>query len=321
MSIWKILRFEFEQQTHDNLRQLFLHPLVCGCRLLRYLNHDDVKTQRLLLRNLAQGLPDRIAGEYLEEIENIKAFSPDEHPVIPYPYLDRGPITFESGIDRNKRLPYVLHKGRPLFGRRSQSLAEVEWFYRWYVEEEGLLGTGRRSKSPHSYVSDDFKVEKGDVVVDIGCSDALFAFDNAETAGKIYLFEAWKRWLPALEATFEPFREKTHIFSCLVSDKTDKREIRLDDAIHEPASSHYFIKMDIEGNERGVLASSADFLRRNKVKLSCCVYHRQDDAEVISAMLKEMGFSLRYSDGYMLPLFNDIVCPYFRRGVVYARNF
>ena len=79
--------------------------------------------------------------------------------------------------------------------------------------------------------------------------------------------------------------------------------------------------MDIEGGERAVLASSADFLRTHKVKLSCCVYHRQDDAEVISGMLEELGFSLRYSDGYMLPLLGDIVFPYFRHGVVHARNF
>ena len=321
MSISKILRFDFEPETRDNLRQVFLHPLVCGCRLLRLLGHDDKKKQRLLLRSLAQGLPDRIASEYMQEIENLSAFSPDEYPVFPYPYSDREPAKIETGLDRKRRLPYVLHKGRPLFGRRGQSLRDVEWFYRWYVEEEGLLGTGRRIKTPHSYVNGDFKVEEGDVVVDIGCSDALFAFDNAEIAGQIYLFESWKLWRPALEASFEPFREKTHIFLRQVSGETGKRDIRLCDAVREPDSSHYFIKMDIEGGERAVIASSADFLRRNKVKLSCCVYHRQDDAEAISAMLKELGFTSRYSDGYMLPLFNDIVCPYFRHGVIYARNF
>ena len=321
MSLGKLLRFDFEPETQDNLRQVFLHPLVCGCRLLRLLGNDDKRQRRLMLRSLAQGLPDRVACEYMQEIENLKAFSPGEYPVFPYPYSDRGPVTVETGFDRKRRLPYVLHNGRPLFGKKGQSLRDVEWYYRWYVENEGLLGSGRRIKTPHSYVNGDFRVEDGDVVVDIGCSDALFAFDNAEIAGKIYLFESCKQWRPALEASFEPFREKTHIISRLVSNKTSKREIRLCDAINEPDSSHYFIKMDIEGGERTVIASSADFLRRNKVKLSCCVYHRQDDAEAISAMLREMGFSFRYSEGYMLPLLNDIVYPYFRHGVIYARNF
>ena len=321
MSLRKILHFDFHPQTQGHLRQVILHPLICGCRLLRFLNQDDVKKQRLLLRNLAMGLPDRIAGVYLREIENLGAFPPDADPVFPYPYSDREPIAVESGFERKRRLPYVVHKGRLFFGTKDQRAEEVAQSYRYYVEDEGLLGTGRRVKSPHAYVDGDFKVEEGDVVVDVGCSDALFAFDNADVAGKIYLFESWKKWRPALEASFEPFREKTHILSRLVSDKTSKREIMLSDAIREPETSHYFIKMDIEGGERAVLASSADFLRRHKVKLSCCVYHRQDDAEVISGMLKELGFALRYSDGYMLPPLGDIAFPYFRHGVVHARNF
>ena len=166
-----------------------------------------------------------------------------------------------------------------------------------------------------------FQVEQGDVVVDIGCSDALFAFDNAKQASRIYLFEAWKRWLPAFQASFAPYAEKTRIFTKLVSDVTNEKQIRLADAIQEGISSHYFIKMDIEGGERAVLASSADFLRSNKVKLSYCVYHRQDDAKIISGMLKGMGFSMRYSDGYMLPLCNGIHYPYFRHGVIYAINY
>ena len=321
MSFGKILRFDFHPQTKGHLRQVILHPLICGCRLLRFLNQDDVKKQRLSLRNLAMGLPDRVAGVYLREIENLGTFPLDDDSVFPYPYLDKEPIVVESGFDRKRLLPYVVHKGRSFFGTKDQRAEEVARSYRYYVEDEGLLGTGRRVKSPHAYVDEDFKVEEGDVVVDVGCSDALFAFDNAEVAGKIYLFESWKKWRPALEASFEPFREKTHIFSRLVSDKTNKREIRLSDAIREPDTSHFFIKMDIEGGERAVLATSADFLRRHKVKLSCCVYHRQDDAEVISGMLKELGFSLRYSDGYMLPSLGDIVFPYFRHGVVHARNF
>ena len=213
MSLRKMLCFDFHPQTKDHLRHVILHPLICGCRLLRFLNQDDVKKQRLSLRNLAMGLPDRIASAYLREIEDLGTFSPDDDSVFPYPYLDREPIAVESGFDRKRRLPYVVHKGRSFFGTKDQRVEEVAQAYRYYVEDEGLLGTGRRVKSPHAYVDEDFKVEEGDVVVDVGCSDALFAFDNADVAGKIYLFESWKKWRPALEASFEPFREKTRCFA------------------------------------------------------------------------------------------------------------
>ena len=118
MSHGKIFSFDFHQQTQGHLRQVILHPLICGCRLLRFLNQDDVKKQRLSLRNLAMGLPDRIAGAYLREIETLGTFSPDDDSVFPYPYLDKEPLVVESGFDRKRRLPYVVHKGRSFFGMK-----------------------------------------------------------------------------------------------------------------------------------------------------------------------------------------------------------
>jgi hypothetical protein len=303
------------------LRYFVRHPLLCALRLMRIASKNDRVRQMVLLRNLASGLPDRIAGKFMEEINHLMDMPPTDDDMLPYPLANKEPIEVEGGFDKKKGLPYVMHKGRRLYGRKDQRYEDVARYYRYCVGDEGLLGTGRRTKSPHAYVDAGFRVEHGDVVVDIGCSDALFAFDNAELADKIYLFEAWKRWMPALEASFDPFKKKTRIISKIVSDKTGKNEIRLADAIEESGSERYFIKMDIEGAERAVISSSADFLRNNKVKLSCCVYHRQDDAKVISGMLKELGFSFRYSDGYVLSPLNDMICPYFRHGVLYARNY
>lgn len=59
MSHGKIFSFDFHQQTQGHLRQVILHPLICGCRLLRFLNQDDMKKQRLSLHNLAMGLPNQ----------------------------------------------------------------------------------------------------------------------------------------------------------------------------------------------------------------------------------------------------------------------
>ena len=109
----------------------------------------------------------------------------------------------------------------------------------------------------------------------------------------------------------------------LVSDKTQGESITLIDALKEDASydNRFFVKMDIEGWERTVLDGNSDFFKNHKVKLSCCVYHRQDDSSVIEAMLKEMGYKTRFSDGYMLPTMNGIHYPYFRHGVIYAQNY
>jgi hypothetical protein len=112
------------------------------------------------------------------------------------------------------------------------------------------------------------------------------------------------------------------IINKLVSSRNSSKEIRLSDALADiDQDKTVFIKMDIEGFEREVISASEDFLKSHKVKLSCCVYHRQDDAAVIKNMLEKMGFKTRFSDGYMLPWMNGIHFPYFRHGLIYAQNF
>ena len=97
--------------------------------------------------------------------------------------------------------------------------------------------------------------------------------------------------------------------------------VKLSDTIEIASDRPCFVKMDIEGGERAVIRGNVDFLRSNKIKLSCCVYHRQDDAEVIGRLLTDIGFSISFSDGFMLPNMNGIHYPYFRHGVIYAKNY
>lgn len=321
MGLLRFLRHGFDAQTNDLVRGVLRHPLVSGYRLLRQLSRDDEQERRLLLRNLALGLPDRVAGAYARELDFLAGCGEEDYPLMPYAWrTDVSTSSVEAGIDDASGLPYVCHDGRRLYFPKPMSVEAVKRDYLYFTEDEGILGTGRRTVSPHAYVDADFRVEPDDVLVDIGCSDGLFAFHNAPVAKRLYLFEAWDRWLPGLKRSFAPYADKTRIFAKYVSSRDGGDEITLRHAVEEPEGTRYFLKMDIEGAERAVLEASADFLRRNKVKLSCCVYHRQDDAEVITRMLEGLGFRCRFSEGYMLPLFNGIRFPYFRHGVVYARN-
>jgi hypothetical protein len=189
------------------------------------------------------------------------------------------------------------------------------------VNHEGILGTGCLSVSPHSYVNDYHFVEDGDVVCDVGCAEALFALDSIDKAARVFCFEVEQGWIKPLRMTFAPFEDKVTIVNKLVSDVTGPKTIRLLDAVDVDALTPCFIKMDIEGWEKVVLEASRDFLTSHRVKLSCCLYHRQSDEYEISSLLRECGFSVGYSEGYMLPIVNEIRPPYFRRGMVYARNF
>ena len=80
--------------------------------------------------------------------------------------------------------------------------------------------------------------------------------------------------------------------------------------------------MDIEGYEHLVIKSSVKFLSGTKnVKIACCTYHRSSDFDEISTMLKDNGFSIEASDGYMIfPLGDELKPPYFRKGILRAKN-
>lgn len=320
MRLMRILRYGVDPYTRQLLGQMIGHPMTSFYQALLLLNKNVDFEERMLLKNLALGLPDRVASTYKAELEHLSSIPCDEVTMFPYPLCRTSRLgELETGVDGG--MPYVVHNGDRFYFPKNTSVGDLVNTYRYFVEEEGILGTGLREKSPHSYVSDSFKVEEGDVVVDIGCSDGLFALDNVHLASREYLFESWSRWFPALKATFAPFVDKVTLVNKMVTDKTAGNQVRLIDAIPNDPKNTYFIKMDIEGGERSVLAASKDFLKANKVKLSCCVYHRQDDDVFISSFLRELGYQVAYSDGYVLPLINGIRFPYFRRGVIHARNY
>ena len=284
------------------------------CHAIRY---------RIKKRNLTKAilaLPDEVRDQYADEISFFRNVSRIE--AIPYqrrPDATTGK-SFLSGYDKDVHLPFVMHDGKRLYFRREESIYGAVSSYRNFVEDEGILGQGLRMKSPHSYVTKNHHVEPGDIVIDIGCAEALFALHYADVASHIYLYEALACWQDPLVCTFSPFMGKTTIFGKLVGDGSGQT-VRLSDTIEIASDKPCFVKMDIEGYEKDVLCGSKDFFLSHKVKLSCCAYHRQEDAEAISSLLKEWGYKVSFSDGYMVCLMNGLHPPYFRKGMIYARNF
>ena len=280
---------------------------------------------RAALRNLVLSLPQDMKCKYADECAFVESMPLERLGDIMFPYPAMASQSEKEPVVAGKDggLPFVVHKQQKLFFPKSLSPSGAQHEYLELVEQEGLLGTGRLKKSPHCYQDDDFKIEKGDILLDIGCAEAIFALDNINTASKVYLFECLSAWRKPLERTFAPYTDKTVLLNKLVTDKTHGNSITLVDAVSTDMSdsSHFFVKMDIEGWERSVIKGNADFLQSAKVKLSCCVYHRQDDAQTIDTMLKKMGYRTRFSNGYMLPTINGIHYPYFRHGVIYAQNY
>jgi predicted RNA methylase len=174
-------------------------------------------------------------------------------------------------------------------------------------------------ESPHRYITNDFFVKDNDVVADIGAAEGTFALSAVKRAGKIYLFESDMEWVEPLEATFAPWKEKVEIINKFVSDKNDEQNITLDYFFENKVGIN-FLKVDVEGAETDLLKGCEKVLSVNKsLKLAICTYHKQNDESTISKSLKNLGFEVSYSKGYMIYMKDkELRPPYFRRGLIRA---
>lgn len=224
-----------------------------------------------------------------------------------------------AGYDKEVKLPFVIHKGRKLYFPKTRS---VEWCKKYYsicVSTEAFLGGEYMEKQPHQYQSERCKIDRNDILVDIGCAEGLFTLDNIDTIDHAYLFECDTQWYAPLQATFRDSEEKVTIIHKSVGVNDTDSEITLEKALQGNRGRSMFVKMDIEGAEVDVLKGNKQFLTdNNRIKLSVCTYHRLSDAETIKALYEEMGYQYEFSDGYMyLPKFDKRDSfPYFRKGVL-----
>ncbi len=267
--------------------------------LLFYLRNDDTQFKTEI--------------KFLEQIGRIEVF-----PYRQIKYLTNAQVF----MDHSKQMPYVLHNQKKLYFPKSFSEAHALKIYKNFIESENLLGGNYIEKAPHQYQSEKVFVKKNDIVLDIGCAEGLFALDVIDLANKVYLIENDPFWIDSLKATFEPYKDKAVIINKTISSTDDHENIRLDTLLKKDNISQVFIKIDIEGNEEEVLKANKDLLiKKGDFRITCCTYHRHDDARNMELFLKEMNFETEFSDGYMLFFYDtNFKAPFFRHGLIRAIN-
>ena len=283
------------------------------------------------IRTLLRDTRDRLEMESMHHFYD----SPDSEPyreeleyvfrnglnVFPYEQL-KSSQPFECGYDRHHGMPYVIHNGKRLYFPKDFSVERTERNYRKYIETENLLGGNYTKKMPHCYQSERFKVNDGDVFVDVGAAEGLVALDVIDKASKVYLVESERRWVKALRATFEPYKEKCVIVQKLVTDHNGRNSITLEHLLKYETTRPIFVKMDIEGYEKRVVGASKDFLsRRDNIKLACCTYHKEEDAQALESLFRQLCYHYEFSDGWMLFSKYDksmLKIPFFRHGIIRA---
>ncbi|RCR67618.1 FkbM family methyltransferase [Larkinella punicea] len=234
--------------------------------------------------------------------------------VFPYEFsLNFDPSSISVYLDSDKQMFYVYHNKKKLFYPKSYlSKKQVSVNYLCTLIEQNKA-------SPHRYLSQDFDVNNGDVVLDIGAAEGNFALDVVEKASKVYIFEPDPKWKEALESTFEPWAHKVSIITKYVSDIDNIDTITLD-AYFKDVSVN-FIKIDAEGYEFKILKKANNLLKFSKFpKLLVCTYHNNSDAHQISYFLSCLGFNISFTNGYMLFIHKNLSPPYFRHGILKANR-
>ena len=177
-----------------------------------------------------------------------------------------------------------------------------------------MLGEG-----PYGLVNDKVRVtvKPGDIVIDAGSWAGDFASYASVKGGTVYAFEPTETTFEILKKTAElngniipvnkglsDKNEGQKLFANVTGnsggngfrtsrDNPDSPEttcivetIRLDDFVRENHLPRVdFIKADIEGFERHMLAGAQETLARFAPKLALCTYHLPDDPEVMAKLI------------------------------------
>ena len=228
-------------------------------------------------------------------------------------------IDYEVFFDEEKGLYYTRYLGKKLyFSRKVNTKRKAERYCRSMMLEQD-------TSSPHRYITDTFRVETGDVVMDAGVAEGNFALEIIDIASKVYLVEADPDWIEALGYTFAPYNDKVCIVEGFLGNGNGgeaQKEVTVDGIVGGGRLD--FLKMDIEGMEIPAIAGGENTLRREAVKLDICAYHKAAGYEEIAGALEGYGYQCRPSDGFMVFItqenFMTLEEPRFVRGLLRGRR-
>lgn len=194
-------------------------------------------------------------------------------------------------LDMGKDLYYVVHKdGKKLYFPKKYTVKGVETMYKALIMEQDL-------ESPHCYVHslDEFK---GKNLVDIGSAEGLTSLEAIDKVDSLILFECDPNWIKALEATFEPWKEKVELHRLYIGNKNNDTECTLDEFLKNKSTDNLFLKMDIEGAETKALAGAEKlFATAKNLDFAICTYHKKNDLKLIKKFLDQYDCRYTLRDG------------------------
>lgn len=234
-------------------------------------------------------------AEIQEVIERVKK---NGLKVFNYPFADEYmEYPVEVHWDCEKDLYYAVYYGKKMYmAKKYKKKEDVVDYIRALMREQDI-------HSPHRYITENFKIENGSVLIDAGVAEGNFALEHIDEVSKVYLIETDLDWIEALNYTFAPYKDKVTIVQGFLTDIVGDNTVTID-AIAKGEKID-FIKMDIEGAEVKALAGAKETLRKYKPKLDICSYHNEADEQKILSSLAPYDYQTEHSKGYMVFLVKE----------------
>lgn len=164
----------------------------------------------------------------------------------------------------------------------------------------------------HYYQKKHTEVMDGEVLVDVGAAEGLFALSVIDRCEKAILIEPNDFFVFALKKTFSGYREKVTIHPVAVGEtpgvihfdpnsltgKIDaetgmEKELNTIDALLRDEKKITFLKADVEGFEESMLKGAEQTIKKHRPKLAITSYHPENNPQEIIRIIK--GFVPEYN--------------------------
>lgn len=279
---------------HKEIRKQLVEQMQIPPSCIRHVEYPIPFLEKAFFERYREELADRRKCGSKELREVVDFVSGNGVRMYCYPFYDE--YMEQDALvsyDGDRGLYYGMCFGRRMYLARKYDTPRKAGLYFQYACME------QDARSPHRYITEHFPIGKGEVGIDIGAAEGIFALQVIDDVGHIYLIEAEADWCEALEATFCKDRDKVTIIQGYVSDTDQNGNLSLDTLFEGQKID--FIKMDIEGAERKALQGARRLVEKCMPKMAVCTYHNAEDERVIRAWLEAAGsYAVTSSPGYVV---------------------
>lgn len=318
MLIKKIFNYFLSEEKKEIIRKKYIFLFQATDRIIMYMEYK--RAVKRILRKIFfkgksyayrnNGFLKIIRGEYFENIiltesdilnnaELQKCINYiNKQGIDVFCYSDMHVSLFsrnEIHYDKEKQMFYTLYLDKRLYLKRSINSVDQA------VRVVNDLAIEQLQQSPHCYLTNCFKPKENDTIFDIGCAEGNFTLSVIDVIDKAYLFECDMEWIEALQATFEPWKEKVEIVPLMVSNENSDTTVTLGEFCRKRDIDNIdFVKMDVEGAEERVVEGATDLFHHRKIKkIAIAIYHNYEDEEKFCQFLKRSDYDIEIPGRYM----------------------